>query len=57
VARIHLGVTLFSLGRLDAALAEWRAVLAIEPTNKSAQLYIRMATDENGPRPGSALTR
>ena len=56
-ARIHLGVTLFSLGRSDAALAEWQEVLRIDPTNKTAQLYIRMVSDENGPRPGSALPR
>jgi tetratricopeptide (TPR) repeat protein len=54
-ARIHLGVTLFSLGRREAAIAEWEAVLKIDATNKSAQLYIRMATDENGPRPGMAV--
>jgi hypothetical protein len=31
--------------------------LKIDPSNKSAQLYIRMANDENGPQPGSALPR
>ena len=56
-ARIHLGVTMFSLGRRDAALVEWQEVLKIDPTNKSAQLYIRMANDEHGPQPGSALPR
>ena len=56
-ARIHLGVTLFSLGRAATALAEWQAVLATDPTNKSAQLYIRMVSDEHGPKPGSALPR
>lgn len=56
-ARIHLGVTLFSLGRKDAALAEWQHVLTIDPNNKSAKLYVKMANDENGPRPGSALPR
>jgi len=30
-------------------------VLASDPTNRSAQLYIRMVSDENGPKPGSAL--
>jgi len=50
-------VTLFSLGRVDAALAEWQAVLVTDPTNKSAQLYIRMVSDEHGPKPGSALPR
>jgi tetratricopeptide (TPR) repeat protein len=54
-ARIHLGVTMFSLGRRDAAIAEWQEVLRIDPQNKSAQLYIRMVNDENGPQPGSAL--
>ena len=54
-ARIHLGVTLFSLGRREAAIAEWQEVLRIDPTNKSAQLYIRMCQDENGPQAGSAL--
>ena len=38
-----------------AWLAEWNAVLALRPTNKSAQLYIRVVNDENGPRAGSAL--
>ena len=56
-ARIHLGVTLFSLGRRDAAIAEWQAVLTSDPENKSAQLYIRMVSDEHGPKPGSALPR
>jgi tetratricopeptide (TPR) repeat protein len=56
-ARIHLGVTLFSLGRKDQALAEWQAVLGIDPNNKSAKLYIRMVNDEHGPQPGSALPR
>ena len=49
-ARIHLGVTLFSLGRKDDAIAEWQHVLTIDPANKSAQLYIRMASDEHGPQ-------
>ncbi|HWO18718.1 MAG TPA: tetratricopeptide repeat protein [Kofleriaceae bacterium] len=56
-ARIHLGVTLFSLDRRDAAIAEWKGVLAVDPTNKSAQLYLRMVNEPNGPRPGSALPR
>jgi tetratricopeptide (TPR) repeat protein len=56
-AGIHLGVTLFSLGRRDDAIAEWKAVLANDPANRSAQLYIRMVSDEHGPKPGSALAR
>jgi tetratricopeptide (TPR) repeat protein len=57
LARIHLGVTLYSLGRRDEAVAEWQAVLDRDPANKSAQLYLRMVNDPNGPKPGSALTR
>jgi tetratricopeptide (TPR) repeat protein len=56
-ARIHLGVTLFSLGRKEDALAEWHHVLTVDPNNKSAKLYIRMVNDEHGPKAGSALPR
>jgi hypothetical protein len=48
---------MFSLGRKEAAIAEWQEVLKIDPSNKSAQLYIRMVNDSNGPQPGSALPR
>ncbi|HEY4117537.1 MAG TPA: tetratricopeptide repeat protein [Byssovorax sp.] len=41
-ARVLLGVTLLQLGLSDAALAEWREALAVDPTNKSAQMYVRM---------------
>ncbi|HKQ70684.1 MAG TPA: tetratricopeptide repeat protein [Polyangiaceae bacterium] len=41
-ARVLLGVTLFSLGDSAAALDEWRGVIAIDPDNKSAQMYARM---------------
>ena len=55
-ARIHLGVTLFSLGRRDEAIAEWNEVLAMDPDNKSARLYLRMVSDEKkAPAAGSAL--
>jgi tetratricopeptide (TPR) repeat protein len=42
-ARVLLGVTLLALGQPDDAMAEWRSVLAIEPTNKKAQMHLRMA--------------
>lgn len=42
-ARILLGVTLLSLGAQDEAIAAWREVLTIEPDNKSARMYLRMA--------------
>jgi tetratricopeptide (TPR) repeat protein len=56
-ARIHLGVTLFALGRKDAAIVEWQEVLQVDPGNKRAQLYLRLAHDEHGPQPGSALVK
>jgi tetratricopeptide (TPR) repeat protein len=40
-ARIMLGVTLLSLGESDAAVVEWNEVLALEPENRSAKLYLR----------------
>jgi tetratricopeptide (TPR) repeat protein len=46
-ARVLLGVTLYFMGDTPSALAEWREVLAIDPENKSAQMYVRMA--ENHP--------
>jgi tetratricopeptide (TPR) repeat protein len=54
-ARINLGVVLFSLGRGEEAIAEWNAVLAQDPKNKNAALYLRMVKEENAPKPGSAL--
>ena len=41
-ARIHLGVTLYSLGRTDDAVREWEDVLAVDPTNRSAKMYLQM---------------
>src|SRR6266851_8048068 len=56
-ARVLLGVTLFSLGDSAAALAEWREVLAIEPQNRSAQMYVRMletpASSDPDTKPGA----
>jgi tetratricopeptide (TPR) repeat protein len=56
-ARIYLGVTLYSLGRRDEAIAEWEAALALDPGNKSAALYLRMVRDDKAPAPGSALRK
>ncbi len=54
-ARINLGVVLFSLGRREEAVAEWNEVLARDPKNQKATLYLRMVQDEHAPKPGSAL--
>lgn len=41
-ARVLLGLTLMSMGQKDEAAAVWREALAIEPGNKSAQMYLRL---------------
>src|SRR4051812_192731 len=45
-ARVLLGVTLLLLGEVDAALAEWREVLQVDPESKSAQMYVRLAESQ-----------
>jgi tetratricopeptide (TPR) repeat protein len=50
LARVLLGVTHYSLGDSSAALAEWKAVLADDPENKSAQMYVRMLETPGGTR-------
>jgi tetratricopeptide (TPR) repeat protein len=42
-AHVALGVVLLALNQRDAALARWEAALAIDPDNKAAQMYLRMA--------------
>jgi len=51
LARVLLGVTLFLLGDSPGALNEWREVLAIDPDNKSAQMYVRMLETQSAPPP------
>jgi tetratricopeptide (TPR) repeat protein len=57
-ARVALGVTLFSLGRVQDAIDEWELVLGEDPTNKTAGVYLKMVRAErNPPAPGAALAR
>lgn len=42
-ARVLLGVTLLAQGLPDEAIATWTEALSIEPDNKSAKMYLRMA--------------
>jgi tetratricopeptide (TPR) repeat protein len=50
-ARVLLGVTLLSLGSPEAAIAEWREALAIDPDNRSAKMYLRMVeAQRNAPK-------
>jgi len=48
-ARVLLGVALFSLGDSAGALTEWQESLAIDPDNKSAQMYVRMLETHSAP--------
>jgi len=43
-AYIALGVTLLSLGQQERAIETWKKALEIDPGNKAAQMYLRMAT-------------
>jgi tetratricopeptide (TPR) repeat protein len=49
-ARILLGVTLLSLGEIDEAIAEWTEVLALDPENRSAKMYLRMVEAQRSAR-------
>ena len=42
-ARILLGVTLLAMANVEGAVATWKEVLLVEPENKSAKMYLRMA--------------
>lgn len=55
-ARVNLGLTYYTMGRRADALAEWHQILEIEPTNKSAAMYIAMVKNmphgESGTKTG-----
>lgn len=40
--RLQLGMTYYSSGRRSEAAREWREVLAMEPENRFAKLYLRL---------------
>jgi tetratricopeptide (TPR) repeat protein len=42
-ARVLLGITLYSMGLIDDAIAEWNTALDIEPDNTDARNFLRMA--------------
>jgi len=43
-ARVNLGLTYYTMGRRADALSEWQQILGLEPTNKSAAMYIAMVS-------------
>ena len=45
MGRVHLGVTLWRAGRVVDARKEWEHVLAVDPTNRSCRVYLRMTDD------------
>lgn len=42
-AHVSLGVVLLALGKPEQALERWTAALDIDPENKAAKMYVRMA--------------
>jgi len=55
-ARLALGVTLYSLGRREEAIAEWEGILEQEPGDRRAQAYLRMVRAQARTAQGSAPT-
>lgn len=51
-AHVALGVTLLSMGQPERAMDAWRKAIEIDPDNKAAQMYLRMAS---GAQQGSQL--
>jgi tetratricopeptide (TPR) repeat protein len=48
--RLQLGLTHYTAGRRSDAAREWRDVLAMEPENKFAKLYLRLVTGPDARR-------
>ena len=44
--RLQLGMTYYAAGRRNDAAREWREVLAMEPDNKFAKLYLRLVSEQ-----------
>lgn len=51
-AHVSLGVTLLSMGEQKRAIGAWEAALTIDPENKAAQMYLRMAKGSVSQAPG-----
>jgi tetratricopeptide (TPR) repeat protein len=44
-ARIALGVVLLTLGHAEKAVEQWNEVVKLDPENKAAKMYLRMAVN------------
>ena len=42
-ARVALGAALYASGKMDEAVAQWEEVLRMEPTHRSAGMYLKLA--------------
>lgn len=42
-ARVALGAALYASGKLDEAVSQWEEVLRMEPTHRSAGMYLKLA--------------
>jgi tetratricopeptide (TPR) repeat protein len=47
--RLKLGLVYYAAGRRDDAAAEWRAVLATDPDNRPAEMYLAMLDPNAAP--------
>lgn len=45
-ARIHLGATLYSMGRKEDAVHEWQEALKFDPSNNNCRVYISMVSKD-----------
>ena len=52
-ARLHLGLGYYAAARREQAASEWRAVLEIAPTNRSARMYLSLVEKPGQPGPAS----
>jgi hypothetical protein len=44
---VALGVTYYSLGRIDDAIREWEGILDADPGCEQARMYLRLVGREN----------
>jgi len=51
--RLQLGMTYYSMGRRTDAARQWREVLAMEPDNRFAKLYLRLLAVKDPKAKGS----
>jgi tetratricopeptide (TPR) repeat protein len=51
--RLKLGLGYHAAGRRDEAAAEWRAVLALEPADRTAPMYLALLESPPGARGGA----